>query len=194
MEVEVLQISLWKPQTSFLKAAGSSAVPGLQTAAQRFPKTGLLQGASLMGHVKLLLLSILATRSGQDVRDTSVANIESSVLLLSYYVQMASGLGAIRFLTNIFLHYYPLLPFSPTSSFSPSFSPSVPTPSFLHLFSCTLAAANFYPAYLATHPDTSSPHPRRPASCFSHLLLNTLISSPKSEHREHRGARAPHAK
>lgn len=88
--------------------------------------------------------------------------------MVSRYVQMASGLGAIRFLTNIFLHYYPLLPFLPPPlSLPPSLHLSLPPFSSPPFSFCTLAAANFSPAYLATHPDTSSPTPRRPASCFS---------------------------
>lgn len=150
--------------------------------------------------MKFLILNILATLSGQDVCNTSTANRASCVLLVSCYVQMASGLGAIRFLTNIFLHCYPLLPFLPPPlSLPPSLHLSLP-PLFSTFFSCTLAAANFYPANLAIHPDTSSPTPCCPASSFSHLLTNILISSPKSEsvHREHRAragrARPPHAK
>lgn len=137
--------------------------------------------------MKFLILIILATLSGHDVRNTSMVNRESSALLVSCYVQMASGLGARRFLTNIFLHYYPLLPFLPPPlSLPPSLHLSLPP-----LFS-TFSLARLQLLIFTQHiwqaiPTPLPPHPAAPLLAF--LLCCQIVSflhpKSKSTHPEH---------
>lgn len=116
------------------------------------------------------------TPEGHSTQLSPMADRQSCSMLAPHYIRVASGCGATGLLTTAFLHCYPLLLFSHLLLLSLLLS-ICPHPPFFPTFSpCMLAAANFYPAYLATQPNTSSPTPR-PASCFSPIL----ISSPQSE-------------
>lgn len=76
MEVEVLQISLWKPQRSFFDDNSSPLLLSWQTATGTFSQNWVLLRHFLLGHGEFLILSILATLPGQDICDTSMVNVE----------------------------------------------------------------------------------------------------------------------